>query len=75
MKVSGTVVVCKFITLDEKIINDCFFDRSIADVRKMAKDNNMIVVKCTKKKYEKEITISQLNDNLSNDLRSEVMGV
>lgn len=74
MKVSGTVVVCKFLTMKgEKFIEDCFFDKSIAEIREMAKENNFLVVKCIKKTFIKDITPSQLCDNVVNELRNEVM--
>lgn len=74
MKVSGTVVICKFLTMEgEKFIEDCFFDIPIAKVREVAKQNNFLVVKCIKKTYTKNITVSQLCDNVVNELRNEVM--
>lgn len=74
MKVSGTVVICKFLTMEgEKFIEDCFFDIPIAKVREIAKQNNFLVLKCIKKTYTKNITVSQLCDNVVNELRNEVM--
>lgn len=74
MKVSGTVVICKFLTMKgEKFIKDCFFDIPVAKVREIAKQNNFLVVKCIKKTYTKNITVSQLCDNVVNELRNEVM--
>lgn len=73
MKLTGTVVVVKFLTMKEQIIEDCFFDISVAKVREIAKQNKFLVVKCIKKTYSKDIVISQLCDNVVNELRNEVM--
>lgn len=74
MKISGTVVICKFLTMEgEKFIEDCFFDMPIAKVREIAKQNNFLVVKCIKKTFSKDIVLSQLCDNVANELRNEVM--
>lgn len=74
MKVSGTVVVVKFLTMKgEKFIEDCFFDMPVSKVREIAKQNDFLVVKCVKKSYSKEIGVSQLSDNTVNELRNEVM--
>lgn len=74
MKVSGTVVAVKFLTMKgEKFIEDCFFDMPVSKVREIAKQNNFLVVKCIKKKYTKNIIISQLCDNVVNELRNEVL--
>lgn len=71
MKIQGYAVVAKFAS-ENKIFTQVFYDWNIAKVRLMAKNNNLTIIKCSKKRYSFNVLPSQISDNVKDFMRKEL---